>query len=59
MAVSDSPAGPYRFVSSSRVCPGVFPLNMTDEERDIQWNMEQFEDGGRLSGERLSIRGCL
>ena len=44
VAVSDSPAGPYRFVSSSRVCPGVFPLNMTDEERDIQWNMEQFEE---------------
>ena len=44
VAVSDSPAGPYRFVSSSRVCPGVFPRNMTDEERDIQWNMEQFEE---------------
>lgn len=44
VAVSDSPTGPYRFVSSSRVCPGIFPLNMTEEERDMQWNMEQFEE---------------
>ena len=44
VAVSDSPTGPYCFVSSSRVCPGIFPLNMTEEERDIQWNMEQFEE---------------
>ena len=21
----------------------IFPLNMTEEERDMQWNMEQFE----------------
>ena len=39
VAVSDSPTGPYRFVSSSRVCPGIFPLNMTEEERDMQWKM--------------------
>lgn len=44
VAVSDSPTGPYRFISSSRVCPGIFPLNMTEEERDMQWNMEQFEE---------------
>ena len=44
VAVSDSPTGPYCFVSSSRVCPGIFPLNMTEEERDMQWNMEQFEE---------------
>ena len=36
--------GPYCFVSSSRVCPGIFPLNMTEEEQDMQWNMEQFEE---------------
>lgn len=44
VAVSDSPTGPYRFISSSRVCPGIFPLNMTEEERDMQWNMEQFKE---------------
>ena len=44
VAVSDSPTGPYRFISSSRVCPGIFTLNMTEEERDMQWNMEQFKE---------------
>lgn len=44
VAVSDSPAGPYRFVSSGRVCPGVFPQNMTAEERGMQWNMEQYKE---------------
>ena len=32
VAVSDSPAGPYRFIRSGRVNPGAYPLNMTRKE---------------------------
>lgn len=32
VAVADNPAGPFRFVRSGRVNPGVMPLNMKDDE---------------------------
>lgn len=53
VAVSDSPTGPYRFVSSSRVCPGIFPLNMTEEERTCSGIWNSLKNGGHPSGERL------
>ena len=31
VAVSDSPTGPYRFIRSGRVNPGIYPLNMTEK----------------------------
>lgn len=58
VAVSDSPTGPYCFVSSSRVCPGIFPLNMTEEERDMQWNMEQFEEWWTPEWREAVNKGC-
>ena len=39
VAVSDTPAGPYRFIRSGRVNPGVYPLNMTREEQKLTWNL--------------------
>lgn len=44
VAVSDAPEGPYRFVSSGRVCPGKLPLNMTEEERSMRWDMNRFKE---------------
>ena len=43
VAVSDSPVGPYRFIRSSRVNPGVFPINMTKKERNTKWNFEEYK----------------
>lgn len=43
VAVSDTPAGPYRFVRSGRVNPGIYPLNMTREEQGMTWNMDSYE----------------
>ena len=45
VAVSDSPAGPYRFVSSSRVCPGVFPLNMKGGQMSRDMTLYVDDDG--------------
>ena len=43
VAVSDTPAGSYRFIRSGRVNPGVYPLNMTREEQKLTWNPEDYE----------------
>lgn len=43
VAVSDSPAGPYRFIRSGRVNPGVYPLNMTKKERKRKWDNSRYE----------------
>ncbi len=43
VAVSDNPTGPYRFIRSGRVNPGVYPVNMGQEERELSWNPERYE----------------
>ena len=43
LAVSDSPAGPYQYIRSGRVNPGVFPINMSEEERDISWDFDEYK----------------
>lgn len=43
VAVSDSPAGPYRFIRSGRVNPGVYPLNMAKKERKRKWDNSRYE----------------
>ena len=47
VAVSDSPTGPYCFVSSSRVCPGIRKNGTCSGI----WN--SLKNGGHPSGERL------
>lgn len=44
VAVSKNPIGPYRFLHSGRVNPGVYPQNMTKEERGMQWDMKAYEE---------------
>lgn len=43
VAVSDTPAGPYRYLRSGRVNPGIYPLNMTPEEQQLTWNLADYE----------------
>lgn len=44
VAVSDSPVGPYHLIRSGRVNPGIYPLNISGEERQIKWNFENYKD---------------
>ncbi len=43
IAVSDSPVGPFRFLSSGRVAPGKYPQNMSKAERKIEWDLKKYE----------------
>lgn len=44
MAVSDTPQGPYSYVRSGRVNPGVYPENMGDEERAVIWEADDYKN---------------
>ena len=43
VAVSDKPEGPYRFVRSGRVNPGIYPENMLEADRKLTWNMKKYK----------------
>lgn len=43
VAVSDTPADPYRFVRSCRVNPGVYPQNMTKAERKAKLDTKDYK----------------
>ena len=43
VAVSDTPVGPFKFIRSGRVNAGVYPMNMSDEDRNAEWNMDEYE----------------
>lgn len=40
VAVSDTPAGPYRYLRSGRVNPEIYPQNMAEEVRNKTWNIK-------------------
>ncbi|MDE7347247.1 MAG: glycoside hydrolase family 43 protein [Muribaculaceae bacterium] len=40
LAVADRPEGPFTFVRSSRVNPGVYPENLSEADRTLAWNPE-------------------
>ncbi len=44
VAVSESPTGPYHFIRSGRVNPTVYPLNMSQDEREKSWNVEAYKE---------------
>ena len=43
VAISDTPTGPYRFLHSGRVNPGIYPENMTQEEREAKLDTAQYQ----------------
>ena len=43
VAISDTPVGPYMFIRSGRINPGVYPMNMTPEEQKLTWNPNEYE----------------
>jgi beta-xylosidase len=44
VAVSDKVAGPYRFIKSGRVNAGIWPMNMTAEQRKADLKATDFEE---------------
>ena len=44
VAVSDSPVGPYQFVRSGRVNPGMYPLNMPKKQQRIKWDFDKYKE---------------
>lgn len=46
VAEADSPEGPFKLIRSARVNPGVWPENLSDEDRSEEWNpqMEWWTD---------------
>ena len=44
VAVSDHPAGPYILLRNARVNPGVWPLNMTDEQKNATAKLSDFAE---------------
>lgn len=44
IAVSDTPVGPYRFIRSGRVNPGIYPQDMTAEEKATVWDTEEYKE---------------
>ncbi len=44
VAVSDSPVGPFRFIRSGRVNPGIYPQNMSKQERKQKWNFSAYKE---------------
>lgn len=38
VAVSDTPAGPYTYIRSGRVNPGIYPFDMTEEEQKMKFS---------------------
>lgn len=41
LAISDMPTGPYQFIRSGRVNPGIYPENMTEEQCNIPFDHEK------------------
>ena len=40
VAVADTPEGPCEFIRSARVNPGVYPENLSEEDRNAAWDPE-------------------
>lgn len=44
LAISDTPTGPYQFIRSGRVNPGIYPENMSEERRNSSIDHEKFKE---------------
>ncbi len=40
VAVADNPLGPFVFMKTGRINPGVYPANMPEEQKTMQWSKE-------------------
>ena len=62
VAVADSPEGPFRYLRSGRVLPGVYPANMTLDERNSAASLERLEQPWKEAwsdGWRADVRAGL
>ncbi len=44
VAIADDPAGPFTFLRSDRVCPGISPMNVDWEYGDLSDSLQAFND---------------
>ncbi len=46
LALADNPEGPFTFVKSARVNPGIYPVNLSEDDRNLAWDpkMEWWTD---------------
>jgi hypothetical protein len=49
VAVSDTPTGPYRYINSFRLNPGVWPMNATEEDKRAGTVLSRDFRGGQMS----------
>lgn len=49
VAVADTPAGPYRFIRSGRVNPGIWPMNVTPEDKAADTLLARDFAGGQMA----------
>jgi hypothetical protein len=50
VAVADKPVGPYTYLVSYRPNPGVWPMNMSDEQKADTTQLSDFKSGGLPNG---------
>lgn len=43
VAVSDTPAGPYTYIRSGRINPGIYPADMPGEDRELTFDRALFD----------------
>jgi len=49
VAVSDTPIGPYRYIDSFRLCPGVWPVNAAEADKAPGTKLARDFEGGQMS----------
>ena len=57
IAVADKATGPYTFIKSYRPNPGVWPINMTDEDRAATAGLAELPRSGMPEWQRAAIAG--
>lgn len=44
VAISDNPTGPFEYLGSGRVNPKIYPFNMIDIDRNVNYDLEYFKN---------------
>lgn len=59
IAVSDTPAGPYRMIHSGRVNPGIYPVNMTKDERKADLDLQKYKESWTVEWHKAVVKGLF
>lgn len=44
VAVSDSPTGPYKYIESKRINAGIYPFDMSEEDKNLVFNPDDYKE---------------